>query len=192
KAIRNVQQALMNPSLKKDIIDSLVKMQNGGAPPAKPAAARKPAAPAAQGAQQPTAAPAAASAPAAPAAAQKPAGQPAAQPAKPAQQAAAPAKPAPAQKPAAQAPVQQKPAAAAPPSQPPADDRDALVQRLNVILKQATGAKDDKSAWRHLPLLAGVNSPNEVPTAAIKLLGPALQQVVKKAAKLENGEIKDV
>lgn len=58
-----------------------------------------------------------------------------------------------------------------------------------MVLKQATGAKDDKTAWRHLPLLTGCASPNEIPTEVIKLLGPALNNVIKKLAKLENGQI---
>jgi hypothetical protein len=167
KATRNVQQMLLPQDFKKELIETLVRQgQNGGQAPAKPQG-KKPAGAPSQGPQKPAGAPAASGA--APASTQpaKSAQQPPAQPGTP---------------PAAT----QKPAAA-----PPKDDRDALVQRLNVILRQATGAKDDKAAWRHLPLLTGFQTPSEVPTDVIKLLGPALQQVVKKTAKLENGEIKD-
>jgi hypothetical protein len=217
RATRNSQQSLLPQDFKKEVIDALVKMHGGGAPPAKPAP---------KGAAKPPAK----AAPAAPPAAQAPAGAkpaptppppaqnaPAAPPASPAaqavsQKAAAPAKAAPPARPAAAAPASppaaaaKPPAPASPPTKPAVPNttkpapgqspkgaaQDVLAQRFAVVLKQAAGTTDHQVALKFLESVTGKKSISELSKEEIMELGPLMNGIAKGALLFAEGAIRDI
>ena len=199
KATRNVQQSLIPQDFKREIIELLVKKQNGQLPPSAAKAPKKPA-PAPAGA--PAAAPPASGAPQAaqkaPPAASKPAG-PTQGPPKPAPAAsAAPQKPAPAPAAASAGAAAPKAAAVAnttkpAPGQPPREAAlDVMCQRFEIVLKQASGAGADRvKMTAFLKTLTGKDAVNKLSKGEIQELGPILHGLTKGASRYEAGVIYD-
>jgi len=212
KATRNVQQSLMPQDFKKEIIEALKAMQNGGSAPGRtPGRGAAPAKPPAKPPSQPQKPPAAAgtSAPAPTPPAETTAAAPPTPPAKPA---AAPAKPA-AAAPKAAAPAAAKPAAppakpaAAPapkpaavpnttksaPAQTPREaGMDVLFQRFEVVLKQASRAPDRPKMLAFLKQITGKDAVTALTREEITELGPILNELSKGSCQYAEGAIRDI